>query len=121
MAVAEELTAEQAEELHADLLALRELLQEQVEAAAGTDKTVQLDESIGRLTRMDAMQQQKMAAEERRRRGVRLQQVAAALAAVDDGSYGVCRRCEEPVGYGRLKARPESPFCVPCMGELERR
>jgi DnaK suppressor protein len=117
----EELTTAQTEELHADLLALRELLDGQLEASAGDDKVVDLDAPIGRLTRMDAMQQQKMAAEERRRRQVRHQQVAAALSAIESGEYGDCRRCGEPVGYGRLKARPESPFCVPCMSELERR
>ena len=70
---------------------------------------------------MDAMQQQRMAIEERRRRQVRRKQVTASLAAIESGDYGCCRRCDEPISYGRLKARPESPFCVPCMSELERR
>ena len=70
---------------------------------------------------MDAMQQQKMAIEARRRRQIRYQQVKTALAAVKTDDYGYCRRCEEPIGYERLKARPDSPFCVPCMGSVERR
>jgi len=116
----EELTTEQIEELHRDLLTLRDELGRQQERVADSTKAVAPDDAIGRITRLDAMQQQGMAIEERRRRGVRLQQIAAALAAVDNGEYGYCRRCDEPVGYRRLKAKPESPFCVTCAGGLER-
>jgi DnaK suppressor protein len=119
---AEDLTDEQITELKADLLRLRETLQEQDTASGESAKPVALDQSaVGRLSRMDALQQQSMAVEEKRRRGVRSQQVAASLAALEEGRYGECRRCEEPIGYRRLKARPESPFCVPCTGRLEQR
>ncbi|MBW2528022.1 MAG: TraR/DksA C4-type zinc finger protein [Deltaproteobacteria bacterium] len=110
----EELTDEQVAELRLDLLALRDVLQEQQARAVGSTSAVAPDDAIGRLTRLDAMQQQRMAIEERRRREVRSQQVAAALAAIDSGDYGCCRRCQEPIGYRRLKAKPESPFCLPC-------
>ena len=109
-------------ELQGDLQRLREQLGRETEAAGDSSKPVVLDQSsVGRLSRMDAMQQQSMAVEERRRRQVRGQQVSAALAAVEEGTYGMCRSCEEPIGYRRLKARPESPFCVPCVGQRERR
>ena len=89
----------------------------------GSDRTdvVDLDQPIGRLSRMDAMQQQKMAQAQMRRHKLRLQQVKQALSAYDEGEFGECRKCEEPVGYRRLKARPESPFCVECQGEIESR
>jgi DnaK suppressor protein len=116
----EELTEVQLEELHRNLLALREELERQQAQGADSTKAVSPDDAIGRLTRMDAMQQQRMAIEERRRRGLRLRQISGALSAIERGEYGWCRRCVEPIGYRRLEARPESPFCVPCAGGMER-
>ena len=48
-------------------------------------------------------------------------QIAAALKAFDDDSYGDCRTCGEPIGYKRLKSRPEAPFCLACQSARERR
>lgn len=118
---AEDLTPEQIEELREQLELLLTDLEEKLDTSRENVKTVGLDQPIGRLTRMDAMQQQKMAQEERRRRDIRRNQVRAALSAIESGEYGYCRRCEEPIGLKRLKAKPESPFCVACMGAVERR
>jgi DnaK suppressor protein len=116
----EELNPAQVEELRQDLLALRDELERQTTQGADATKAVAPDDAIGRLTRVDAMQQQGMAIEEQRRRDVRLRQVAAAMAMMDDEDYGFCRRCQEPIGYKRLKAKPESPFCMGCAGGMER-
>jgi DnaK suppressor protein len=43
-----------------------------------------------------------------------LAEVDAALARVDAGSYGVCERCGEPIGAGRLDARPVARTCIRC-------
>jgi DnaK suppressor protein len=117
----EELTDGQIDELRLRLLALRAELEGQQAQAADSTKVVAPDNAIGRLTRLDAMQQRGMAIEEQRRREVRLQQITGALAAVESKDYGFCRRCQEPIGYKRLTAKPESPFCMPCTGGLERR
>ena len=117
----EELTDEQIEEFRHRLLSLREELDKQQAQGADSTKVVAPDDAIGRLTRLDAMQQQGMAIEERRRRAVRLQQITAALAAMENEEYGFCRRCQEPIGCQRLTAKPESPFCMPCTDGLERR
>ena len=78
-----------------------------------------LDEPIGRLTRMDAMQQQNMTKAGRRSLEARLKQIAGALAGVQTGDYGLCVRCDEAIGYARLRARPESRLCVLCQEHLE--
>ena len=44
----------------------------------------------------------------------RLAEVDAALARLDDGTYGVVRACGRPVGAGRLEARPEARTCIDC-------
>jgi DnaK suppressor protein len=79
-------------------------------------RPVDLEQPIGRLSRLDAMQQQQMAQASRSGLEIRLQQVQAALR---NEEYGICKECEEPIGFPRLKARPETPFCRPCQGQLE--
>ena len=119
--VAEPLSDEQVEELRKDLVVLQALLKEQMEAPSDRTETVTLDQPIGRLSRMDAMQQQKMAQAQRGRLRVRLSQIAVALRSYADDEYGECRACGESVGYPRLKAQPESPLCVRCAQSAERR
>ena len=80
---------------------------------------VDLDLPIGRLTRMDAIQQQSMAKANRRDNEMRLQQVRRALEAVDEGEYGSCRKCRRAINYQRLNARPEAAICLRCQEALE--
>ena len=118
----EELNSDQFTELRADLIELRSSLTAAVAAAEGASQPVALDQSsVGRVSRMDAMQVQAMVLASLRGHKLRLQQIEQALRLIEDGEYGLCRRCEEPVGYPRLKARPETPFCLHCQGEIERR
>lgn len=111
----EDLSDEQLAELKTDLLVLRAELQHQLDSTRQSSEAVDLDQPIGRLSRMDALQQQAMAKANRAGSAQRLQQVEVALQAIRQGRYGECRRCEEPVGYARLKARPESPLCLVCQ------
>lgn len=116
----EDLTDAQRDELQADLHALRDSLSNARAAHKADSQPVELDQSaVGRLSRIDAIQQQQMADAQKRRNELRIQQVAVALRGFDDDSYGDCKVCGDPVGYRRLKARPESPACVACMAELE--
>ena len=46
--------------------------------------------------------------------------VKAALARVEDGSYGACTRCGEEIGEKRLEAFPEAALCIACAREVER-
>jgi DnaK suppressor protein len=43
-----------------------------------------------------------------------LADIDAALRRIDDGSYGVCERCGQPIAEGRLEARPTAATCVTC-------
>ena len=117
----DELTEKQVAELEIRLSALQEELTALLESTLEGTRPVALDEPIGRLTRMDAMQQQSMSAANRRQADVRLRQVAQALALIRSGEYGLCRRCEDPIGYARLSARPESPYCIACQDEIDRK
>jgi len=46
----------------------------------------------------------------------RLESVDDAVARLDDGTYGTCTRCGEPIAPGRLEARPTATTCVDCAG-----
>jgi RNA polymerase-binding transcription factor DksA len=51
----------------------------------------------------------------------RLHRLAAALARLEDGTYGACLECGQPIGAGRLRAIPEAATCVDCQERLEQR
>ena len=78
------------------------------------EKVVELDTSIGRLSRMDAMQSQQMALELRRRREQQLLRVQNALKRMNRGTYGVCGKCRAPMPEERLEIQPEAVLCVRC-------
>ncbi len=116
----DELTPAQLEELGEALDRLREDLTAVATDASGLSDTVVLDQSrMGRVSRMDALQQQQMAAAGQRRARQRLEGVAAALERLRDDDYGWCPACGEAIGYRRLRAVPETVFCVPCLQQRE--
>jgi len=82
---------------------------------------VALDQPIGRLSRMDAMQQQSMVQANRSAARSQLEQVNTALRRIREGDYGDCLACEEPIPYSRLQVKPESPLCIDCQRGTEQR
>lgn len=86
------------------------------EGATANDRApVELDQtSVGRLSRMDAMQQQEMAAAQSRRRSGRLRAIEAAIARVDSDEYGWCDSCGDEIPRGRLDLDPCAMRCVGC-------
>ena len=87
---------------------------EAVEDKTGATATVEVDTSIGRLARMDAIQSQQMALELKARQQQALLRVRNALEAIRNGMYGQCRRCRGPISLERLEAQPDVVVCVKC-------
>jgi DnaK suppressor protein len=87
-------------------------------ASGGTTadrKPVELDQqSVGRLSRMDAMQQQAMAAAQEARRRARMTAIEAALRRLDEVEFGWCADCGEFIGTERLDLDPTLMRCVDC-------
>jgi DnaK suppressor protein len=50
-----------------------------------------------------------------------LRSMRYALARMDDGSYGACEECGNPIGFSRLQARPEARLCIACQTRAEKR
>lgn len=84
-------------------------------AAADSRAPVALDQqSVGRLSRMDAIQVQAMANAVDARRQLRLKQIDGALARISAGDFGYCVVCDEEIPLKRLEIDPASPSCVSC-------
>ncbi len=85
------------------------------DGARDNRKPVELDQSkVGRLSRMDAIQDQAMAQEAERRRAGELQRIDAALARLKSGDYGHCVSCDEDIAPARLKLDPAVATCINC-------
>ena len=76
---------------------------------------VELDQqSVGRLSRMDAMQQQAMSQATEQKRKADLIRIEAAERRLRDGDYGYCDECGEEIPDGRLAIDPMAEMCVGC-------
>jgi len=49
-----------------------------------------------------------------------LREVEIALRKLDEGGFGDCERCAEPIGEKRLDALPFARYCIECQRRLER-
>ena len=97
--------------LETELMALKR------DDALGSDdqKTVTLDQqSVGRLSRMDAMQRQAMAQATARRRAGRRQRIIAALKRFEEGEFGFCQDCGDDIAAGRIALDPTVSLCLSC-------
>ncbi|MGI9258883.1 MAG: TraR/DksA family transcriptional regulator [Gammaproteobacteria bacterium] len=111
-----------------DLSEMREALlklREELESVAATNdessRIVELDQTrVGRLSRMDALQAQAMAKEFGRRSEILLQKIAGALERVENGDYGLCRSCDNPIPRKRLEFDPTTLLCIQCAERAER-
>ena len=97
--------------LNARAAALAE--EDRISDEARAPVTLQQD-SVGRLSRMDAMQQQAMAQAQARRRGQERLRIKAALGRIEQGEWGYCVTCGEEVAEARLANDPSVAVCVGC-------
>ena len=90
-------------------------LESESSANAEARDIVTLDQqSVGRLSRMDALQQQAMANATQARREAETRQVLAALRRLDEGEFGYCETCGEDIPEARLALSPTATICVSC-------
>ncbi len=86
------------------------------DAADGTLGTAGFDE----VDFVQAEQRREIGLLTRERLVERAQRLTAALARVDDGTYGSCAECSDPIAPARLRALPEADACVTCQEGRER-
>ena len=90
-------------------LAKRSQISEEARAPVVMDQ-----QSVGRLSRMDAIQQQSMELATEARRRQRLAQLQAALDRIAGDEFGWCLTCGEEIASARLEIDPASATCVDC-------
>jgi DnaK suppressor protein len=65
----------------------------------------------------EAVNDEMIALDERSRQ--QIAEIQAALARIEDGTYGYCARCGEPINPRRLERLPTAGHCIPCQENLE--
>ena len=97
------------------LLRRRAELADEDKMSASDRAPVKLDQdSVGRLSRIDAMQVQAMALAAERRRAAERMRIDAALRRLADGEFGYCMTCGERINPARLEHDPSASQCVDC-------
>lgn len=114
---ADHLSAEQIADLRGELERALERLERSLQLTKGSLKPVALDQTtFGRLSRMDALQNQGLARNLKDREEARLSQIGRAFRRLEEGTYGLCAGCGGRIAYGRLVVMPETPSCAGCSG-----
>ena len=109
------MTPDELEKFRQLLLAWREDLQSTSEVRDQSSDTVHLDQqSVGRLSRMDALQSQALAKAGKQRAERQLKMIEAALTRIDNDDYGECLECGEPINPKRLEIDPTTVYCIEC-------
>ena len=97
------------------LLTRQSELTELILSTKGNSATVTLDQtSVGRLSRMDAIQGQAMAEEIKRRRDNELLRIEAALIRIKEDDFGYCLTCGDDIDEKRLELDPSILLCSKC-------
>jgi DnaK suppressor protein len=109
------ISPEQLAELRAELERQLGRLRRSMQVSDEALRPVELDQtSVGRLSRIDSLQNQSMTRNLHEREQVKLAHIQEALRRCDDGSYGMCVECATEVPFERLFVFPETPTCQAC-------
>ncbi len=95
-------------------------LRKQLDLTFASSKTVELDQTLaGRVSRIDAIQQQKMAQSSYERDKRLLADLENTLDRLSHVDYGRCLECDENIPFARLSIKPESKYCINCQQMME--
>ena len=101
------------QERHAAIIVEQES-QKQTTAPAALDQA-----RVGRLSRMDAMQQQEISKASARLVDLERQRILTALKRIKSGEYGYCILCEDDIAAKRLQFDPSLLTCIDCAQRAE--
>ncbi|EGJ50229.1 TraR/DksA C4-type zinc finger protein [Desulfocurvibacter africanus] len=104
----------QREDIRRRIVELIETLRSDMAMLEENAKPVDLDQPIGRLSRMDSMASQALGARSLAEAKVRLVRLEQALRQVDSPEFGFCASCGEEIAIRRILAMPETDLCVHC-------
>lgn len=93
---------------------LKEIDEERAINAEARDAVTLDQASVGRVSRIDALQSQQMALAQDSNRVAEVRQIEAAMQRIEDGSYGYCIVCDEEIAEKRLRFNPAAATCIDC-------
>jgi len=104
----------------------RNILQEELDALLAK-AGIAVVELIGSIHTNEADPLDRATEEEARSRQQRIRgrenrlivKIKKRLQAIEEGTYGICEDCEEPIAIARLKARPVASYCIDCKTKQE--
>ncbi|MFV1986443.1 MAG: TraR/DksA family transcriptional regulator [Gemmatimonadota bacterium] len=109
------LSVEQLAELRGELERQLVRLERSMKITEHAARPVELDQTaVGRLSRMDALQNQHLMKNLQEREEMRLAAIHEALGRLEAGTYGTCTECDESIGFDRLYVVPEAADCGRC-------
>lgn len=85
-----------------------------IETYRDLNKPVSPDVAIGRISRMDAINNKSITEASLRQAEQKLKSLEQVLAKVGTKDFGICIKCRQPIPVGRILIRPESQYCVNC-------
>ena len=117
--IMQHLTKEQIEELRKLLLQKKKETLERIENFL-KDSSLKVSSNVGdEIDVADREMERQRQISLREKESEYLKQIEYALIKIEEGTYGICERCGEPISYERLKARPISIYCIKCKKKLE--
>lgn len=108
------LSSEDKEKIRKEIIQKLEALKISIKDLRKQSKPVSPDNAIGRITRMDAIQQRSVAEAALRKAEDEQVGLEDALSKIDHPDFGVCVRCRQPIPIGRILIMPETRTCVRC-------
>ena len=114
-AVHHALVAHQIEQIRSELLRSLSKLERSLKASDGAARPRDLEQdTVGRLSRIDALQNQGLTKNLAERERAQLGQIVEALRRLEEGTYGACNACGSPIPVERLLVFPETLACSAC-------
>lgn len=117
--MADALSKTQIEALSKQLDNLEGGLRALLDATASGAAPVKLKDNQGRLSRMDEMHNQSILIANRNVTRNRLKAIGLAREKLEEGFYGFCDDCDEPIAFNRLMAYPDAIRCISCQSRFE--
>lgn len=108
------MTSQDKEAIKMEVLAEIESTQKIITDMEKDIKPIAHDVSLGRLTRMEAINSQKINEATLRDAKKRLNLLYHAIKKIEQGKYGICCECGKEIPIARLRFMPETSLCVEC-------
>ena len=108
------MTKTQRAELKKLILRTQQEIEKEIQKLEEKTAPISPDCSLGRLTRLEAMQEKSINESVLEKARIRLKKIAFVLQKIDSEEFGICSICEKEIPYGRLQIMPESTICIDC-------